>query len=95
VVEDAHRDLEALPLLAEQIRRGHAHVVEEHRRRVRRSDAHLVLVRPLVTPPRSRVTAKALIFPFCVTVSGVVLAKTVKKSAIPPFVIHSFCPLRT
>jgi hypothetical protein len=49
---------------------------------------------PLVTPPRSRVTANAVMLPFWPGVSGVVLAKTVKKSAKPPFEIQSFSPFR-
>ena len=49
---------------------------------------------PWVIPPRSRVTAKALIFPFAPGVSGAVLAKTVKKSAMPPLLIHNFCPFK-
>ncbi len=45
---------------------------------------------PVVTPAMSRVTMKAVILP-----SGVsVLAKTVKKSAMPPFVIQIFSPVR-
>ena len=50
---------------------------------------------PCETPPRSRVTANAVIFPFCSAVSGVVLAKTVKKSAMPPLVIQIFSPFST
>ena len=45
VVEDAHRHLEALAFLAEDVRRRHAHVVEEDGGRVRGANPHLVLVR--------------------------------------------------
>ena len=50
---------------------------------------------PWETPPRSRGTANAVIRPFCVSVSEVVLAKTVKKSAMPPLVIQIFSPSST
>jgi hypothetical protein len=47
VVEDRHRDLEALALLAEQVLGGDAHVGEADRGGRGRADAHLVLVRPM------------------------------------------------
>ena len=48
---------------------------------------------PVLTPGMSRVTMKALSFPRS---SGLpVLAKTVKKLASPPLVIHSLFPLST
>ena len=48
---------------------------------------------PMLTPSMSFVTMKAVILPR--PPSSGVLAKTVKKSAMPPLVIQSLLPLRT
>src|ERR687885_93937 len=53
-VEDAHRDLEAVALLAEEVRGGHAAVVEEHLAGGRSLDPHLRLDPPDLEPRRVR-----------------------------------------
>jgi hypothetical protein len=88
-VEDVERDLVALAHFSKQVLRRHAHVLEDDRGRRRAVKAHLVFFLAARHAGNARSTRKAE------NCSPSTLAKMMKRSAKPPFVIHIFSPFRT
>ena len=79
-----------LPTSPSRFSAGTLHVLQQHRRRRRAVQPHLVLFLAAAdTPGNARSTMKA------VKCSPSTLAKTMKRSAKPPLVIHIFSPFST